>query len=370
MGINKRNLGTNSARKRMAVDKSAMERMIRRERAMRKKRRKDKSLSLAATVSKNVIALATSLHGIGPLIQDGTFRKRVAEIEPAWHPPRGFSIVPIQMPNFSMELLLHQNEFFEEEKEEGAFEEHKEKKEPKDTAERLLSENREVVLQLHGGGYIGKIRNAYRDFAVLYAKMPGERAVLSVDYRVAPENPYPAALEDAYAAYEWLLEMGCKGEQIIVAGDSAGGGLALALCLYLKNQKKPLPKKLVLMSPWTDLAATGDSYETNFDKDPLFGNTMDSMIYSNAYYGNHDPKLPYISPLYGDYEGFPPMLFQVGGAEMLLSDSARTAKKAKAAGCEVQLTIYDGMFHVFQLGMKKMKESREAWKEIEEFLSK
>ena len=240
---------------------------------------------------------------------------------------------------------------------------------PEDTAERLLTENREVVLQLHGGGYIGKIKNAYRDFAVLYAKMPGERAVLSVDYRVAPENPYPAALEDAYAAYQWLLEMGCRGSQIILAGDSAGGGLALALCLYLKDKGEPLPKKLVLMSPWTDLAATGDSYETNFEKDPLFGNTTDSMIYSNAYYGENDPKTPYISPLYGDYEGLPPMLFQVGGAEMLLSDSARAAKKAKAAGCEVQLTIYDEMFHVFQLGMKKMKESREAWKEIEGFLT-
>lgn len=391
------------------MDKSAMEKMLRQERAMRKKRRKNKSISLAASVSKNVIALATSLHGIGPLIQDGTFRKRVAEIEPAWHPPRGFSLVPIQMPNFSMELLLHQNEFFAEDREESRneskinneIEENNESErnnenllsdmkikdsnddldvgvgnhtvndqfENRDTAERLLSENREVVLQLHGGGYIGKIRNAYRDFAVLYAKMPGERAVLSVDYRVAPEDPYPAALEDAYAAYQWLLEMGCKGSQIILAGDSAGGGLALALCLYLKDRGEPLPKQLVLMSPWTDLATTGDSYETNFEKDPLFGNTTDSMIYSNAYYGENDPKTPYISPLYGDYEGLPPMLFQVGGAEMLLSDSARAARKAKEAGCEVKLTIYDGMFHVFQLGMKKMKESREAWREVEEFLS-
>lgn len=454
--MSRRNLGTSNSRRGKPVDKSAMERMLRRERAMRKKRRKEKSISLAAMVSKNVIALATSLHGIGPLIQDGTFRKRMPEIEPAWHPPKGFSLVPIQMPNFSMELLLHQNEFYAEEMKQNqeekvkslqsnsdftsnldasrnrtfninlasgrksdlnndlelsdnsdlnsgldsnknfhlndsfnldtnsnlndrlsslkigrnhVSENKKSNGDKKDTAERLLTENREVVLQLHGGGYIGKMKNAYRDFAVLYAKMPGERAVLSVDYRVAPEDPYPAALEDAYAAYQWLLEMGCKGSQIIVAGDSAGGGLALALCLYLKDKGEPLPKKLVLMSPWTDLAATGDSYETNFEKDPLFGNTTDSMIYSNAYYGENDPKMPYISPLYGDYEGLPPMLFQVGGAEMLLSDSARAAKKAKAAGCEVKLTIYDGMFHVFQLGMKKMKESREAWKEIEGFVS-
>ena len=356
--MNRRNLGTSSGRREKAVDKSAMERMVRQNRARRKKRRKDKSISLAATMSKNVIALATSLHGIGPLIQNGTFRKRVAEIEPPWHPPRGFSLVPIEMPDFSMELLLHQNEFFSNNSleylktDDSNMPEDRAGKE--DTAERLLTENREVVLQLHGGGYIGKMKNAYRDFAVLYARMPGERAVLSVDYRVAPEDPYPAALEDAYAAYQWLLEMGCRGSQIIVAGDSAGGGLALALCLYLKDKGEPLPKKLVLMSPWTDLAATGDSYETNFEKDPLFGNTTDSMIYSNAYYGENDPKTPYISPLYGNYEGFPPMLFQVGGAEMLLSDSARAAKKAKAAGCEVQLTIYDEMFHVFQLGMKKM----------------
>lgn len=373
MRMNRRNLGTSSGRREKAVDKSAMERMVRQNRARRKKRRKDKSISLAATMSKNVIALATSLHGIGPLIQNGTFRKRVAEIEPPWHPPRGFSLVPIEMPDFSMELLLHQNEFFSNNSleylktDDSNMPEDRAGKE--DTAERLLTENREVVLQLHGGGYIGKMKNAYRDFAVLYARMPGERAVLSVDYRVAPEDPYPAALEDAYAAYQWLLEMGCRGSQIIVAGDSAGGGMALALCLYLKDKGEPLPKKLVLMSPWTDLAATGDSYETNFEKDPLFGNTTDSMIYSNAYYGENDPKTPYISPLYGNYEGFPPMLFQVGGAEMLLSDSARAAKKAKAAGCEVQLTIYDEMFHVFQLGMKKMKESREAWKEIEEFLT-
>ncbi len=373
MRMNRRNLGTSSGRREKAVDKSAMERMVRQNRARRKKRRKDKSISLAATVSKNVIALATSLHGIGPLIQNGTFRKRVAEIDPPWHPPRGFSLVPIEMPDFSMELLLHQNEFFSNNSleylktDDSNMPEDRAGKE--DTAERLLTENREVVLQLHGGGYIGKMKNAYRDFAVLYARMPGERAVLSVDYRVAPEDPYPAALEDAYAAYQWLLEMGCRGSQIIVAGDSAGGGMALALCLYLKDKGEPLPKKLVLMSPWTDLAATGDSYETNFEKDPLFGNTTDSMIYSNAYYGENDPKTPYISPLYGNYEGFPPMLFQVGGSEMLLSDSARAAKKAKAAGCEVQLTIYDEMFHVFQLGMKKMKESREAWKEIEEFLT-
>lgn len=308
-----------------------------------KNKEEKEQISLAAMVSKNAISLATSLHGIGPLIQDGTFRKKAAEVEHAWHCPREFLLMPIQMPDFSMELLTPHGEYFNEE--------------------------HEVVLQLHGGGYIGKMRNAYREFAVLYARMKGERSVLSVDYRVAPEDPFPAALEDAVASYRWLLEKGYRGEQIVVAGDSAGGGLALALAFYLRDHKEPLPKKMVLMSPWTDLTVSGESYRTNFEKDPLFGNTTESMLYSNAYYGGRDPENPYISPLFGDYEGLPPMLFQVGSIEMLLSDSTEAARKAKEAGCQVQLSVYEGMFHVFQLGMKKMKESREAWQEIEKFLN-
>ena len=127
---------------------------------MEKQKRKEEKeqISLAAMVSRNAIALATSLHGIGPLIQDGTFRKKVAEVEHAWHCPKEFLLMPIEMPKFSMELLTPHGE----------------------------QEGHEVVLQLHGGGYIGKMRNAYRDFAVLYAKMAGARSVLSVDYRVAP----------------------------------------------------------------------------------------------------------------------------------------------------------------------------------------
>ena len=370
--MNRRNLGTSSGRREKAVDKSAMERMVRQNRARRKKRRKDKSISLAATMSKNVIALATSLHGIGPLIQNGTFRKRVAEIEPPWHPPRGFSLVPIEMPDFSMELLLHQNEFFSNNSleylktDDSNMPEDRAGKE--DTAERLLTENREVVLQLHGGGYIGKMKNAYRDFAVLYARMPGERAVLSVDYRVAPEDPYPAALEDAYAAYQWLLEMGCRGSQIIVAGDSAGGGMALALCLYLKDKGEPLPKKLVLMSPWTDLTASGESYTTNYEKDPLFGNTKESLIYVNDYAGDHDKMDYYISPLFGDFRGFPPMLIQVGSLEMLLSDSVSVAAKARQQGIRVRLSIYEGMFHVFQMAYLNIPESKKAWAEVGKFI--
>lgn len=322
--------------------------MNRRERTRRqqqeRRQQKKQHISLTAAVTRDVIGLATSLHGVGHLIQDGTLRKKVAEVEPGWHCPKGFAREMIEMPGFSMELLLP------------------------DTGEDPFGCSREVVLQLHGGGYIGRIRNAYRDFAVEYAKMPAGRAVLSVDYRVAPEDPFPAALEDACAAWNWMRERGLRGEQIIVAGDSAGGGLALALTMYLRDHKEPLPKQLVLMSPWTDLTASGASYEANFEKDPLFGNTRESMLYSNAYYGEQDPKDPYISPLFGIYEGLPPMLFQAGSIEMLLSDSVEAAQKAKEAGCRAKLSVYEGMFHVFQLGMRRMKESREAWQEVEAFL--
>lgn len=307
-------------------------------------RNREEEVSFGAKVSRNVISKATSMDKIGHLIQDGTFRKKVTEVEPPWHCPKDFSVEHVDMGEFSMEFLTH----------------HEESKE-----ECLL---REVVLQLHGGGYIGKMKNAYRDFAVLYAKMEGRRAVLSVDYRVAPEHPFPAALEDAVKAYQWLLDYGYQAEQIIVAGDSAGGGLALALAFYLKDHKISLPKKMVLMSPWTDLTASGESYQTNFDRDPLFGHSKESMLFSKDYYGEHDPKDYYISPLFGDYRELPPLLFQVGSLEMLLSDSLDAAKKAKEAGCQVQLTVYKGMFHVFQMGMHRMRESKKAWEEVEQFL--
>ena len=167
-------------------------------------------ISLAATVSRDVIALTTSLHGIGPLIQDGTLRKKVAETEKPWHCPKKFELESIRMPDFTMELLTPR------------------------TLIDPFGEGREVILQLHGGGYMGAVRNAYYVFAGLYNEVSHGCNVLTPDYRVAPEHPYPAALEDAVASYQWLLDKGYYGEQIIVAGDSAGGGLAMALCMYLK----------------------------------------------------------------------------------------------------------------------------------------
>ena len=299
--------------------------------------KKKEKISFKAKLVRDIMKFSTSQHIIGPKIQNGTFRKKL--VEAPWHCPEGYLRMPIRMKKFDMELLTPPQE-----------------------------DCGQVILQLHGGGYIGKIRNVYRDFAVLYSQMEGFRKVLSIDYRVAPENPYPAALQDAVEAYHWLLDVGYQGQQIIVAGDSAGGGLALALSMYLRDHGQELPRCLVLMSPWTDLTAQGASYTDNYEKDPLFGNTRESMIYNGEYVGEHDPREPYISPLFGSFEGLPPMLFQVGSIEMLLSDTLSVAQKAREAGCEVVQTTYEGMFHVFQMGLLKMQESEAAWKEVEKFI--
>ncbi len=298
---------------------------------------KNSNISIQAKIVRQLINIATSDHLIGPGIKKGTFRRRM--VEPSWKCPSGYSLLKARMKKFDMELLS-----------------------PPDVNSGC------VVLQLHGGGYIGKMRNVYRSFAKYYSDMRGGIKVLTIDYRVAPENPFPAALEDAVAAYKWLLGLGYKGSDIIVAGDSAGGGLSLALAMYLKDHQESLPAALVLMSPWTDLTASGSSYETNYENDPLFGNTRESMIYNGEYIGANEPDNPYISPLFGDFKGLMPMLFQAGSVEMLLSDSTDAAKKAEEAGCNVKLHVYDGMFHVFQMGLDLMPESRQAWQEVKEFI--
>ena len=294
--------------------------------------------SVKGRVIAELLSHLTNDLQIGKKIKSGELRKRLKE--PAWHVPECFNMTNIDMENFSMKLLS-------------------------------LKENPGqdyVILQLHGGGYMGAVRNAYYVFAGLYNEVSKGCNVLTPDYRVAPEHPYPAALEDAVSAYQWLLDQGWFAEDIIVAGDSAGGGLAMALCHYLKDHGMQLPCGIVAMSPWTDLMASGESYDTNYERDPLFGNTRDSLIYNKDYVGDHDPMDAYISPLYGDFRGFPPMLIQVGSYEMLLSDSVSVASKARHQGVKVRLSIYDGMFHIFQMAAKMLPESRKAWAEIGKFI--
>ena len=294
--------------------------------------------SVKGRVIAELLSHLTNDLQIGKKIKSGELRKRLKE--PAWHVPECFNMTNIDMENFSMKLLS-------------------------------LKENPGqdyVILQLHGGGYMGAVRNAYYVFAGLYNEVSKGCNVLTPDYRVAPEHPYPAALEDALASYQWLLDKGYYGEQIIVAGDSAGGGLAMAVCMYLKDHHMPMPGGVIAMSPWTDLTDSGESYTTNYEKDPLFGNTKESLIYVNDYAGNHDKMDYYISPLFGDFRGFPPMLIQVGSLEMLLSDSVSVAAKARQQGIRVRLSIYEGMFHVFQMAYLNIPESKKAWAEVGKFI--
>lgn len=205
-----------------------------------------------------------------------------------------------------------------------------------------------IILQLHGGSYTRSLSDAgiyYRRTAARYAEISGG-GVLTVDYRTAPEHPYPAALEDALGAYAWLLEQGFGPEDIIIAGDSAGGGLALAVAMYLRDNEQALPAGLIIMSVWANL---------------------DYAVITPPYVGDNDPADPYISPLYGDFSGFPPMLMQAGGSDMLLGDSVAVAQKAEAAGVDVKLTIYPDMVHVFQLFFE-MKETDNAWTEAAAFI--
>lgn len=288
-------------------------------------------------VLRELVARVYSDNLIGRKMKNGELRKKL--VEPPWKVPEGYTLSVIEEKNFSMELL-----------------------EPEAQNESM------IILQLHGGGYIGKMRNAYRGFAGFYSELGHGVSVLTPDYRVAPEHPYPAALEDAVSAYERMLQAGWTEEKIVLAGDSAGGGLAMALCMYLKDQNRRLPAGIIAMSPWTDLTQSGISYHMNYRKDPVFGNTRDSLIYNKDYVRDEDATNPYISPLYGNFAGFPPMLIQVGSYEMLLSDSELVAEKAKKAGVKVRLSIYEGMFHVFQMAMLMIPESKKAWKEVGKFL--
>lgn len=298
----------------------------------------DSGVSIRGKVVSDLIMHFTNDFSIGKKIKTGELRRKL--VEPAWKVPDCFTMTHIDMPDFTMKYL----------------------------ASKENPNTDRVILQLHGGGYMGRVRNAYYVFAGLYNEVSGGCCVLTPDYRVAPEDPYPAALKDAVEAYKWLLARGYSGEQIIVAGDSAGGGLAMCLTMYLRDHNMPLPGGIVAMSPWTDLTASGESYTTNYEKDPLFGNTKNSLIYENAYAGDHDKMDCYISPLFGDFRGFPPMLIQVGSIEMLLSDSIEAAAKARSQGVKVRLSVYEGMFHVFQMGYLSIPESKRAWSEVKKFL--
>lgn len=222
-----------------------------------------------------------------------------------------------------------------------------------------------VLLYLHGGGYFGCSAESHRPITVYYA-LHGFR-VFAPDYRLAPENPFPAAVDDVVAFYRGLLRAGYSAGRIVVAGESAGGGLTLSLMLALRAAGDSLPAAAALFSPWTDLAATGDSIRTNSKRCAMFIGA-DVAASARYYLGDTDPRNPLASPLYADLAGLPPLLIHVGADEVLLDDSTRLAEQARAAGVSVELKIWPVVPHAWQLAPHLIPEARQSLRESTEFL--
>ncbi len=221
-----------------------------------------------------------------------------------------------------------------------------------------------VILYCHGGGYSTGSCVYARTLTTKLAESTS-MDVLCFDYRLAPEHPYPAALEDAMKAWDYLMLLGYGARDVVVAGDSAGGNLALALIHRLKAQERLLPRGLVLMSPWTDLTAQGKTHKTKAQVDPVLNAEYLQEMTEN-YAKGEDLEDPLISPLFGDMKGFPPTYIQVGDCEILLSDSTMLHKKMVKANVRVELDVYEGMWHVFQ--MSPFKTAYEAMDKEAEFI--
>ncbi|MDP3129968.1 MAG: alpha/beta hydrolase, partial [Bacillota bacterium] len=216
-----------------------------------------------------------------------------------------------------------------------------------------------AALHLHGGAFIYPYNDTYRRAALEIFDRTG-MTVYSPDYRIAPAHPYPAALDDAVATYRRILADGVPGNRIAVIGDSAGGGLCLSLVMRLREMSLPLPGAIVTFSAWTDLAMTGSSIQTNAGRDPMFGEGSDPL-HPERYAGSTPFDNPLVSPKYGTFDRFPPLLMHVGGFEIILSDTLDVAAKADAAGVDVTVMRYEGMFHGFQLGFGLVPEAKQAW---------
>lgn len=223
-----------------------------------------------------------------------------------------------------------------------------------------------VLYYLHGGAYVTGSSKTHRTMVSHIALRSGMRALLP-NYRLAPENRFPAGLTDCVAIYRALLASGVDASRIVIAGDSAGGGMTMGTLLKLRDAGDPLPAAAVLLSPWLDLTASGESATTRNDEDPWFN--AEDMPESVALYCDPDQvNDPLVSPLFGDVRGLPPILIQVGDHEILLSDATRMADKLTAAGGDVTLEVWPGMWHVFQYFIGKMPESKRAIRRIARYL--
>jgi acetyl esterase/lipase len=222
-----------------------------------------------------------------------------------------------------------------------------------------------IIFYTHGGGYVSGSCSDHRMHVAKFVNDTGVGALL-YEYRLAPEHPFPAGMEDTLLAYRWLLDQGYTAENILIVGESAGGGLCLATLVAIRDQGLPLPCAGVALSPWTDLALTGDSYRTNAKKDISYPGSW--TVWSKYYAGDCERTHPWLSPLYADLQGLPPLLIVVGTAEVLLDDARAFARKAKEAGVAVTLGEWEGMVHCFPLFAPLIPEATEAWAQVCAFI--
>ncbi|HKS26618.1 MAG TPA: alpha/beta hydrolase [Pyrinomonadaceae bacterium] len=223
-----------------------------------------------------------------------------------------------------------------------------------------------VVLYIHGGGYVSCSAATHRPITAALARLSRQR-VFSMNYRLAPEHRYPAALDDALAAYRWLLDEGVPARLISLAGDSAGGGLVLATLVRARDEGLPLPACAVCFSPWTDLAGTGESARLNDGLCVMF-RPSNVTEFAGAYLGEASPLAAYASPVFADLVGLPPVLLQVGSTELLLDDSRRVHDKIQEAGGESRLEVYEDVFHCWQMMDGILPEARTALRQAAEFI--
>ena len=225
-----------------------------------------------------------------------------------------------------------------------------------------------AVLYLHGGGYVIGSINTHRSLAARLSRA-SKACVLVIDYRLAPEHPHPAAVDDSVAVYRWMLTQGLKPARIAVAGDSAGGGLTVATLLAIRDAKLPLAGAGACLSPWVDLEGIGESMATKADVDPIV-QKAGLLQMAAAYLGGKDARTPLAAPLYADLSGLPPLLIQVGTAETLLDDASRLAERARKAGVTVSYEPWESMIHVWHLFAPMLDEGQQAIDRIGEFVRK
>lgn len=297
-------------------------------------------VSLPGQIGGGTVRLFTHLT-------DNTVTLESLEIAP-WQLTDGYEASCIQLPNCTMEVTMPTG-----------------------------GGNGYAILQLHGGAFVSGLNDLYRRMAVRYSAMAGGAAVFTLDYRLYPDAPYPAQQDDAMDAWCYLTKtLGYSAQSILITGDSAGGNLTLSLALRLRDEGSPMPAALIALSPWADLSNSGPSHITNATIDPSFGlergkwDGVTPVGVSTTYPDGLNAQDAYLSPSFGDYSGFPPMLIQAGDLEVLLSDSQMVYDNAIQNGVDCTLTVYTGMFHVFQGSLDLLPESREAWKEMADFVGR